>query len=178
MSALPGTAHIGVSRLVPQAVSAQDERWMRRALALADQAARAGEVPVGAVLVHEGVEIGCGWNCPISATDPSAHAEINALRAGARTLGNYRLPGSVLYVTVEPCVMCAGAIVQARVSRLVFGAREPRTGAVCSVFDVFGAGKLNHQPLCEEGVLAAEASAKLRAFFRERRRVALASGGA
>ncbi len=145
------------------------EAWMRRALALADRAELAGEVPVGAVLVRDGREIGAGWNSSISAVDPTAHAEIVALRAGAALLGNYRMPGTTLYVTVEPCVMCAGAIIQARVQAVVFGASDPKAGAVGSVFDILRGPELNHRATCIGGVLAAEAGAKLQAFFRARR---------
>jgi len=142
---------------------------MRRALELADAAADAGEVPVGAVLVRAGLEIGHGWNAPIGCADPTAHAEIRALRAAARDCANYRLPESTLYVTLEPCPMCAGAIIQARVARVVFGAGDSRWGAAGSVFDVLTSGKLNHRPVCEGGILAEEAAEKLQRFFRERR---------
>lgn len=142
---------------------------MRRALELADEAEREGEVPVGAVLVKDDVAIGSGWNRPIAAHDPTAHAEVNALRSAAAALHNYRLPGTTLYVTVEPCVMCAGAIIHARVARVVFAAEEPRTGAAGSVFDVLNCSKLNHHPVCEGGLLAVEAGEQLKAFFRSRR---------
>ena len=150
-----------------------DERWMRRALDLAARAAREGEVPVGAVLVRGGVEIGAGANAPIGDADPTAHAEIKALRTASRTAGNYRLPGATLYVTMEPCVMCAGAIVHARIERVVYGAADERWGGAGSVFDVLGCARLNHRPVVRGGVLA-EASARLLLdFFRARR----ASGG-
>jgi tRNA(adenine34) deaminase len=142
---------------------------MRRALALARRAAEAGEVPVGAVLVKDDAIVGEGWNHPISAHDPTAHAEIGALRAGAAALGNYRLIDTTLYVTLEPCVMCAGAIVHARVKRLVFGAPDPKTGAAGSVFDVFGSGKVNHVVQVDGGVLAEECGRLLTDFFRQRR---------
>jgi tRNA(adenine34) deaminase len=142
---------------------------MRRALLLADRAAALGEVPIGAVLVRDEVEIGAGFNSPITSIDPSAHAEINALRAAAAREGNYRLPGSTLYVTIEPCVMCAGAIVLARIERVVYGACEPRTGAAGSVFDVLGTDRLNHRVECVGGVLGELAGEKLRAFFQARR---------
>jgi len=148
---------------------ADDLKWMRRALALADEAQRRNEVPIGAVLVRDGMEIGIGWNSPISSNDPTAHAEINALRMAAANLGNYRLPNSVLYVTVEPCVMCAGALVHARVGRLVFGANEPRSGAAGSVFDIVGAPSHLHEMSFTAGVLADDARRKLQRFFRAKR---------
>ncbi len=146
-----------------------DHAWMRRALALAEQGAAAGEVPVGAVLVAAGVELGAGYNRPIAARDPTAHAEIGALRAAAAARGNYRLPGTTLYVTLEPCPMCAGAIIQARVARVVYAAGDSRWGAAGSVFDVLVSGRLNHRPECAGGLLAEEAAGLLRAFFRARR---------
>ena len=146
-----------------------DERWMRYALLLAAQAEQAGEVPVGAVLVRDGYAIGEGWNRPITTCDPTAHAEIIALRAGAEYLKNYRMPGTTLYVTLEPCAMCAGAIVQARIARVVFGACDPKAGAAGSVIDVLRLGALNHQPICQGGVFAVEASRMLKAFFKVRR---------
>ena len=146
-----------------------DERWMRRALALAREAARAGEVPVGAVLVLRGEELGAGANAPIADCDPSAHAEICALRAAAKRTGNYRLPGCTLYATMEPCPMCAGAIVHARIARLVYAARDPRWGAGGSVFDILGSPRLNHRVEVHGGVLAADSVALLDAFFRARR---------
>ena len=149
-----------------------DEEWMGRALDLARRAAGDGEVPVGAVVVRGGVEVGAGWNRPIGACDPSAHAEIEALRAAARTVGNYRLPGADLYVTLEPCAMCAGAVVQARIARVVFAAADPRAGAFGSALDLRAAPGLNHRPDCLGGVRAAEAEACLRGFFRARRRLA------
>jgi len=142
---------------------------MRRALELADRAAAAGEVPVGALVVRDGQVLGEGWNQVIGACDPSAHAEIVALRAAARAAGNYRLPGTTLYVTVEPCTMCAGALVHARVAQLVFGAREPRAGAVCSNGALLDAAHYNHRVLWSEGVLAGECASKLQGFFRARR---------
>ena len=142
---------------------------MRRALDLAAQAENEGEVPVGAVLVKGEREVGVGWNTSIGTSDPTAHAEIVALRSGAAALGNHRLPGTILYVTVEPCIMCAGAIVQARVEAVVYGASDPKAGAAGSVFDVLGSRRLNRRPRCLGGVLAAEAGAKLSDFFRRRR---------
>jgi len=151
-------------------VSAEDEHWMRHALALARRAEAEGEVPVGAVLVRDGEPIGEGWNRPIGEHDPSAHAEIMALRAAGKAVGNYRLPDSTLYVTLEPCPMCAGAIVHARVTRVVFGASDPRTGAAGSVFDLLPSdARFNHRTACEGGLLADEAGELLRAFFRARR---------
>jgi tRNA(adenine34) deaminase len=138
---------------------------MRRAMELALQAAREGEVPVGAVLVKDGEVIGEGWNRPIAAHDPTAHAEIQALRAAGRTLNNYRLTGTTLYVTLEPCAMCAGAIIHARVKRVVFGAYDPKGGAAGSVFQILGTDKLNHRVEVEGGVLAEECGAMLREFF-------------
>ncbi len=146
-----------------------DLEWMQRALALADHAAAAGEVPVGAVLVREGREIGAGWNAPVGSNDPTAHAEVMALRAAAAAAGNYRLPGSTLYATMEPCPMCAGAIVQARVARVVYAARDERWGAVESVFEILGSRRLNHHVDCEGGVLAEESTRRLRYFFEARR---------
>jgi tRNA(adenine34) deaminase len=143
--------------------------FMRRALELASRAAAEGEVPVGAVLVHEGRIIGEGYNRPIGEHDPSAHAEMIALREAAARLSNYRLPDTTLYVTLEPCIMCAGAILHARVRRLVFGAFDPKAGAVCSVYDVIAAPKLNHRCEWLGGVLAEDGGGLLRTFFRERR---------
>ncbi len=142
---------------------------MRHAVALAARAAVSGEVPVGAVLVRDGEILGEGWNRPIGDHDPSAHAEMIALRQAAQKVGNYRLPGATLYVTLEPCVMCAGAIVHARISRLVFGARDPKAGAVESVYDVIAKPRLNHVVEWSGGVLETECGDLLRAFFRERR---------
>ena len=149
--------------------SSRDEHWMRRALQLAEQAAVQGEVPVGAVLVLDDVEVGAGWNQPIATHDPTAHAEIMALRAAAQHTGNYRLTGSTLYVTLEPCVMCAGALVHARVARVVFGATDPKTGAAGSVFDTLVSPLHNHRIACDGGVLAMQCSDLLRRFFHARR---------
>jgi len=148
---------------------ASDEDWMRRALALADRAAHEGEVPVGAVVVRDGVLLGEGWNQMIAAQDPTAHAEIVALRDAARVVGNYRLPGATLYVSLEPCAMCAGALVHARVSQLVFGAREPRAGVICSNGALLDADWFNHRVNWLGGVLAEESAARLQAFFQARR---------
>jgi tRNA(adenine34) deaminase len=146
-----------------------DLRWMRHALTLAQQAEAAGEVPVGAVLVRDGEIIGEGWNQPIGLHDPSAHAEMLALRSAGTKLQNYRLTGATLYVTLEPCVMCAGAMIHARIDRLVFGAYDPKAGAVSSVYDVLTVPRLNHSLACEGGVLEQECSELLRSFFRKRR---------
>ena len=149
--------------------SPEDAVFMRRALELARQAAANGEVPVGALLVVSGPVLGSGYNSPLFQRDPTAHAEMAALREAARAAGNYRLDGSTLYVTLEPCVMCAGAIVHARVRRLVFGARDLRFGGVRSKFRLADSALLNHQVEIDEGLLAAEATALLQEFFRERR---------
>jgi len=150
-------------------LGAVDEKWMRHALSLAGRAAEQGEVPVGAVLVRDGELLGEGWNRPIGLHDPSAHAEMLAMREAAARIGNYRLTGTTLYVTLEPCVMCAGAIVHARVGRLVFGARDPKAGAVDSVYDVIARPRLNHVVQWQGGVLEEECGALLRDFFRARR---------
>ncbi|TCT19226.1 tRNA adenosine(34) deaminase TadA [Thiobaca trueperi] len=149
---------------------ADDLRWMRHALALAQRAADEGEVPVGAVLVQDNEIVGEGWNRPIGTCDASAHAEIQALRDAGRRVGNYRFPGTRLYVTLEPCVMCAGAIIHARVSQVIYGAPDPRAGACGSVFDLLPSdGRFNHRTECQGGVLADECGGMLRAFFRARR---------
>ncbi|MDE1167178.1 MAG: tRNA adenosine(34) deaminase TadA [Pseudomonas sp.] len=154
----------------PQIIDrSRDQQFMREALALAAQGAALGEVPVGAVLVHNGEIIGRGFNCPISGSDPSAHAEMVAIRAAAQALSNYRLPGSTLYVTLEPCSMCAGLIVHSRVSRVVYGAVEPKAGVAQSQGQFFAQGFLNHRVLIEGGVLAQECSTLLSEFFRARR---------
>jgi tRNA(Arg) A34 adenosine deaminase TadA len=146
-----------------------DEHWMREAYALAERAAQLDEVPVGAILVRNSEVIGRGYNQPITGIDPTAHAEIVALRAAAQASGNYRLPGSTLYVTIEPCTMCAGALVHARVERLVFGAREPRHGSVRSAAQLLDTPGRNHTVEVAEGVLAEECGALLQLFFRRRR---------
>jgi len=146
-----------------------DERFMRAALALAAEAAQAGEVPVGAVVVKDGVIVGRGYNRPISSADPTAHAEIVALREAARHLENYRLLGCELYVTLEPCVMCVGAMAHARIARVVYGARDPKTGACGSIVDLPGLATFNHHGSFEGGVLAAESAEILRRFFAARR---------
>lgn len=146
-----------------------DEFYMREALALAQQAWAAGEVPVGAVVVHDGNIVGRGFNAPISRHDPSAHAEMMALRDAAQTLQNYRLPGVTLYITLEPCAMCSGAMLHARVARVVFGAADLKTGAAGSVLNLFDETRLNHHAELTGGVLAEECGALLSAFFAERR---------
>jgi tRNA(adenine34) deaminase len=150
-------------------VQSRDERFMRLALELARRGAEAGEVPVGAVVVVRDEVVGSGFNCPISRADPTAHAEILALREAAAAAGNYRLPTATLYVTLEPCVMCAGALVQARIARLVFGARDLRFGAVRSKFRLADSELLNHRVEVVEGVLGADCAALLREFFHHRR---------
>ncbi len=152
--------------------AATDQTFMRLALELAERAKAAGEVPVGAVVVRDGEVIARGYNQPIGLHDPTAHAEIAALRAAADALGNYRLPGCTLYVTLEPCVMCAGAMMHARLSRVVFGASDPKTGACGSVLNLFAEQKLNHHTEVTGGVLAGECGTMLSAFFAERRSLA------
>jgi len=146
-----------------------DAEMMLEALRLATLAAKQGEVPVGAVVVKDGRIVGRGFNAPISSRDPSAHAEIRALREAGRTLANYRLAGCTLYVTLEPCAMCAGAIMHARIGRLVYAATDPKTGACGSVTDLFSQKKLNHHTTVAGGVLAAEAGRLLSDFFLSRR---------
>jgi len=146
-----------------------DADFLRQALALAQEAARLGEVPVGAVVVKDGVVIGSGANRPISSADPTAHAEIVAMREAAARLGNYRLTGCELFVTLEPCAMCVGAMLHARIARVVYGARDPKTGACGSVVDLPAVAALNHHALFEGGVLEDECGEVLRAFFARRR---------
>jgi tRNA(adenine34) deaminase len=146
-----------------------DEHYMRLALEQAHQAAELGEVPVGAVVVQEDTVIATGYNRPIGHKDPTAHAEIQALRAAALVLGNYRLPGCRLYVTLEPCLMCSGAIFHARLAALIFGASDPKTGVAGSVLDVYANRQLNHQTEIRGGVLAKESAAMLQIFFQNRR---------
>ena len=147
-----------------------DENYMREALALAREAWAAGEVPVGAVVVKDGEVVGRGYNAPISRHDPTAHAEIMALRDAAQRLGNYRLPGCSLYVNIEPCVMCAGAIIHARIARVIYGAADLKTGACGSVVDLFGNARLNYHADVIAGVMAEEGGRLLSDFFAERRR--------
>jgi tRNA(adenine34) deaminase len=150
-------------------MTGEDEAFMTEALALARAARERGEVPIGAVVVSEGTVVGRGGNAPIAASDPTAHAEIAALREAGRALGNYRLPDCALYVTIEPCAMCAGAIMHARIARLVFGARDPKTGACGSVVNLFAEPRLNHHATVEGGVLADECGKLLADFFAARR---------
>jgi len=149
----------------------QDSLFMQQAIAQARNAWAMGEVPVGAVLVKDNEVIATGFNQPIGRHDPTAHAEIMALRAAAAALGNYRLPGCELYVTLEPCVMCSGAMMHARLARVVFGASDPKTGACGSIVNLFEQEKLNHHTEVTGGVLADECGALLSAFFAERRRL-------
>lgn len=150
-------------------MSQTDIEWMREALALARAAGAADEVPVGALVVLDGQVVGRGFNRPIGGHDPTAHAEILALRDAAQRLGNYRLAGCTLYATLEPCAMCAGAIMHARIARVVFAAADPKTGACGSVVDLFAQARLNHHAKVEGGVLAEESAALLSSFFAARR---------
>jgi tRNA(adenine34) deaminase len=154
---------------VSTAVVTDAERWMHEAIGLANLAQTRDEVPVGAIVVRDGAIVGRGGNAPVAANDPTAHAEIAALRDAGRALGNYRLPGCDLYVTLEPCVMCAGAIMHARIRRLVFGASDPKTGACGRVVNLFAEPRLNHHTTVVGGVLAQECGALLSAFFATRR---------
>ncbi|BES71760.1 tRNA adenosine(34) deaminase TadA [Marinobacter nanhaiticus D15-8W] len=163
---------MAVAETVDQA--REDARWMDRALALAGQAASIGEVPVGAVVVLEGREVGAGFNAPISGSDPTAHAEIRAIRDAACRVGNYRLSGATLYVTIEPCTMCAGAIVHARISRLVYGATEPKAGAVESSAQILDSDAMNWRVATTGGVQAERCSEVISDFFAARRRAAKA----
>lgn len=153
----------------------QDEIWMRQALDQAHNAWALGEVPVGAVIVKDGQVIATGFNQPIGTHDPTAHAEIMALRAAATILGNYRLPGCELYVTLEPCVMCSGAMMHARLARVVFGASDPKTGACGSIVNLFEQNQLNHHTQLTGGLMAQECGALLKDFFAERRKAAQAA---
>jgi tRNA(adenine34) deaminase len=162
-AAVPGSA------TVPAGAAADDARWMVEALRPARGAAARGEVPVGAVVVRDGAIVGRGGNAPIAGNDPTAHAEIAALRDAARALANYRLPGCTLYVTLEPCAMCAGAIMHARIARLVFGARDPKTGACGSIVDLFAETRLNHHATVVAGVRADQCGRLLSDFFASRR---------
>lgn len=150
-------------------LNARDEHWMQVALGLAERAAELGEVPVGAVVVLNGEVIGEGWNHPISGNDPTAHAEIMALRAAANKTDNYRLVDADLYVTIEPCTMCSGAIVHARIRRVIYGAAEPKSGAVCSNGQVFDQAWVNHRVEHIGGVLAERCSERISRFFKQRR---------
>ncbi|HWZ49030.1 MAG TPA: tRNA adenosine(34) deaminase TadA [Herbaspirillum sp.] len=151
------------------AADAADVDFMQLALTQAQHAWALGEVPVGAVVVKDGMVIATGFNRPIGSHDPTAHAEIMALRAAAQTLGNYRLPGCELYVTLEPCAMCAGAMMHARLARVVYGAADPKTGACGSVVNLFEQEKLNHHTGLSGGVMAEQCAALLKRFFAERR---------
>ncbi|NWG86875.1 MAG: tRNA adenosine(34) deaminase TadA [Hydrogenophilaceae bacterium] len=148
---------------------ASDIHFMREALAQAQQAWRAGEVPVGAVVVKDGEIVGRGYNCPILSRDPTAHAEVRALRDAATRLGNYRLVDCTLYVTLEPCLMCTGAMFHARIKRVVYGAKDPKTGVAGSVLDLYAEPRLNYHAEILGGVLAEECGALLSTFFAERR---------
>jgi tRNA(adenine34) deaminase len=158
------------SSLDPTNQIERDQQFMQQALKLAEQAALAGEVPVGAIVVKDGEIIGYGGNAPIDSQDPTAHAEIMAIRQAAKHLGNYRLVGCTLYVTLEPCAMCTGAIQHARIARLVFGASDPKTGACGSVVNLMAEQKLNHHTEVTPHVMALECGHLLSTFFRERRK--------
>lgn len=148
----------------------QDIKWMQHAITLAKYAESIDEVPVGAIIVIDNEIVSEGWNQPITENDPTAHAEIIALRSAAKALENYRLVNTTLYVTLEPCSMCAGALIHARVKRVVFGANDPRTGAAGSMFDILNTTKLNHQVEIEHGVLEAECAELLKQFFKNKRK--------
>ena len=147
-----------------------DRAWMLEAIALAEQAGAAGEVPVGALVVRNGEEIGRGWNCSIGHCDPTAHAEIVALRDAAKSVSNYRLPDTTLYVTIEPCTMCVGAMIHARIGRLVYGASEPRAGAVASQLHLTEQTHFNHRIEVVSGLLAEPCGELVSQFFRQRRK--------
>ena len=168
---LPREATIQRFNSEPTDLVSEDERWMRRALELAAKAAEEGEVPVGAVVVAEGAVLGEGWNRPIGNCDPTAHAEICALREAAQHAHNYRLPGATLYVTIEPCTMCVGALIHARVERLVFGAREPKAGAVVSQNQLLNHAAMNTRINHAEGVLATQCRQLISDFFARRRQL-------
>ena len=172
---LPGSVPLGSPSPPPEATSVH-EPFMQLALAEARQAAAVGEVPVGAVVVLEGAVVGRGHNRPVATSDPTAHAEVEALRDAGRRVGNYRLTGATLYVTVEPCVMCAGACVHARLGALVFGAPDDKAGAVVSQARVLDEPAWNHRVRVTGGVLAAEAGALMQAFFQQRRAEGYRSG--
>jgi tRNA(adenine34) deaminase len=176
---MPDVVDVEAVEIRPAAAPHPDDvRHMQRAMALAKQAWQAGEVPVGAVVVAaDGTVLGEGANAPIGGSDPTAHAEIIALRAACAHVANYRLPGATLYVTLEPCAMCMGAMLHSRLARVVFGAPDPKTGACGSVLDLPAVAVLNHQTAVAGGVLADECGELLRAFFRERRQVAREARG-
>lgn len=167
----PVTGTNGVNVDIGWSPSADDIRYMRLALAEAEHAGRLGEVPVGAVLVRDAEVIARAGNAPIGLHDPTAHAEVLALRRAGARIGNYRLPGARLYVTLEPCLMCFGAMVHARIQTLIYGASDPRAGAVQSLYQLAAETRLNHRVNCRGGVLAQESVDRLRAFFRARRGV-------
>ena len=146
-----------------------DKKWMQHAIELAEHAESIGEVPVGAVIVKDNKIISEGWNQPITSNDPTAHAEVIALRAASQAVENYRLVDTTLYVTLEPCAMCAGALIHARVKRVVFGATDPRTGAAGSMFNILNTSKLNHTIEIEQGVLENECAQLLKEFFKKKR---------
>jgi tRNA(adenine34) deaminase len=146
-----------------------DQKWIKKALLLAKEAAKQGEVPVGAVLVKDNVLIAEASNSPIKDNDPTAHAEITALRQGAKSLKNYRLPGTTLYVTLEPCIMCMGAIIHARIERLVIGASDPKSGAAFSIYNIGSDNLLNHSMIIESGICEDECRELLKSFFKSRR---------
>ncbi len=148
-----------------------DLQWMQRAVELAKKAEAQDEVPVGAVLVLDNQIIGEGWNQPISSDDPTAHAEIMALRDAGEKIGNYRLPNATIYVTLEPCTMCAGAIIHARLSRLVYAVDDPKTGACGSVFNLLQTDELNHKVDIEKGVMEEECQSLIRSFFNQKRAI-------
>ena len=158
------------SPLAPDACSNDDEKWMEKALAAANDAAAQGEVPVGAVLVKDNIVIATGGNSPISLNDPTAHAEIVAIRSAAAFFNNYRLPGTTLYVTLEPCIMCMGAMLHARISRLVYGAIDPKSGAVSSVYTIGSDELLNHKMDIAGPVLEQRCASMLKSFFTEKRK--------
>lgn len=166
------SAQAAIESIAPAPPEADDAHWMGLALARARDAAAAGEVPVGAVVVKDGALLATGRNSPVATHDPSAHAEVNALRAAAAAVGNYRLDGCTLYVTLEPCAMCSGAMLHARLARVVYGAADPRTGAAGSVVDLFAQPLLNHHTRVTAGVAAEACGAMLQDFFRERRQAA------
>ncbi|KMZ11939.1 tRNA-specific adenosine-34 deaminase [Candidatus Burkholderia humilis] len=168
----PTTSAVSPTSLIADPASERDRHFMALAQAAADQARRAGEVPVGAVIVLGDEVIATGFNHPIRGHDPSAHAEMAALRAAAHKLENYRLPGCELYVTLEPCLMCAGAIMHARIARVIYGAADPKTGVCGSVVNVFANETLNHHTKVTGGVLAEECGHAFKNFFAERRRLA------
>jgi tRNA(adenine34) deaminase len=160
----------GLAQAVQGGRRVTDDDWMADALALARAAGERGEVPVGAIVVRDGTIVGRGANAPVAANDPTAHAEIVALREAGSVRGNYRLPDCTLYVTLEPCAMCVGAVLHARLARLVYGARDPKTGACGSIVDLPAIARWNHHGVFTGGVLEAECGQMLRDFFAERRR--------